>query len=494
MKKMKKIVSLVLAMVMVVAMAMTTFASETANNSTINTKGSITISNTVTGATYSIYRIFDLESYDTTDTSVYEKGVYSYKVNRAWNGFISGDGAAYVTVDDNGYVTWKDSASAADFATKAMVYATANDIDAVATEEATGKEVKFEELDLGYYLVDSTVGTLCGLDTTNPDITIIEKNSAPTLEKYVKEDDWGKRNDADIDDIVEFKAVITVQGYAEDYVMHDTMSDGLTYTGVSKVTKNEAVVENADNAAYVVNDSTDGGCTFEVVFTDAFCESLESGDVIEVYYTAKLNENAVVLGDGNPNTAYLSYTDNSGASGKTPDSITKTYTYEVSVLKYANGNEEKKLAGATFSLYTDKACTSAISFNKPNSDEEIYKVDAEGSVTAITTTTSGTFKIEGLDEGTYYLKETNAPDGYNELGSVIEIKIDHDGKVYNVTTNEENEPVETEVDQVKVNNNSGTLLPSTGGMGTTVIYLAGIILVLAAVVLLAAKRRMSSEN
>ncbi|MBD9116887.1 MAG: LPXTG cell wall anchor domain-containing protein, partial [Clostridiales bacterium] len=172
------------------------------------------------------------------------------------------------------------------------------------------------------------------------------------------------------------------------------------------------------------------------------------------------------------------------ASFETPDSETKTYTWEIPALKYANGDAAKVLAGAKFSLFTDEDCTEMVKFTAK--DGNIYRVDPEGTVTEITTPEDGKFVIEGLDAGTYYLKETEAPAGYNKLGTIVKVTIDHEGKI---TVDKS----ETATDLVKVNNNSGTELPSTGGTGTTIFYVLGSILVIGAGVLLVTKKRMNDR-
>lgn len=506
MKRMKKFVGLLLTMMLVLGMVTTALAA-TGN-------GKITINNTVNGKEYKIYRIFNLESFNsgTKDPEGNITGAaYSYKVNEDWKSFFAtgAEGLNYVTVDANGYVTWKSEAKAADFAEKAIAFATSNSIAVVGNETASGDDtpVVFENLPLGYYLVDSSLGTLCALTTTDPTAEVIEKNSKPSLEKWVKEDDWQKNNDANIGDEVEFKAVITVQGYANSYVMHDKMDDGLTYKEVTKIVLNENETEEKNlvkDTDYTVETTNTDSCTFEVKFKEAFCESLKSGDVITVYYKATLNDNAVVKAPEN-NNAHLSYKDNNDTDKKTEDSNTKTYTWEMPVLKYANSNEETPLAGAKFSLYTDSECTKGneIKFHevKKAGATTVYRVDKAGSVTEITTDATGKFNLEGLDAGTYYLKETEAPEGYNKLDTVVKVVISSEkdnteGAAANELVYKIKQDVNgalTQVDMIKVNNQSGTLLPSTGGMGTTMFYVVGAILVVAAVVLLVTKRRMNND-
>ena len=477
----RKIASLLLALVMVFALATTAFA--------VVEEGSITINNTVDKATYAIYRLFVLESYaGGNDTDA-----HSYKVAEKWESYFAenAEGRNYFDVDKNGYVTAKSGMNAAEFAKKALAYAGEHNIAADANATGNGGSVTVNTLPLGYYLIDSSVGALCSLTTTDPNGVVIEKNGAPTLDKQVQENSeanqapnygWGNRNDANVGETVYFRATITVQGFAKDYVMHDKMDDGLTYDKVSGVTLNGTTV---GTEKYEVVTSNTDGCTFEVVFKSEFCESLKTGDKIVVSYQATLNSNAVVAEPEN-NNAHLSYKDNNGESHNTQDSNTKTYTWEMPVLKYANGNTSNVLAGAKFSLYTTENCEGdPIKFTAKEGN--IYQVTKDGAVSEITTTATGKFEIEGLDAGTYYLKETDAPAGYNKLNTVVKVVISHEGKITvdNGTT---------ETTEVQVNNNSGTELPSTGGMGTTIFYILGSVLVLAAGVLLVTKKRMSTEG
>ncbi|MGN1443775.1 MAG: hypothetical protein ACI4XE_07995, partial [Acutalibacteraceae bacterium] len=164
---MKRTMAILLALIMVFALAAPVMASGS---------GQITVNDAVVGQTYSIYRIFDLESFDASEGTK----AFAYKVNSDWSNFISSEAAkAYISVDKQGYVTWKDSADAAAFAKLALAYAKDNKIAAVASEKATSETVVFTGLDYGYYLVDSSLGALCALNTTKPNAEVNEKNSAP---------------------------------------------------------------------------------------------------------------------------------------------------------------------------------------------------------------------------------------------------------------------------------------------------------------------------
>ena len=473
MKHIKKLASLLLAMVMVFALATTAYAE--------GETGSITINDAVVGQTYTIYQILDLESYNASVNA------YAYKATTAWNTFINSDAikGTYVEVDAQGYVTWKGSADAAAFAKAAQKYAKDNSIANQGSVTATTTTVSFTGLDLGYYLVDTTLGTLCALDTTNPNVVMEEKNEVPTNVKTVEEDstgNYGEKNDADIGQTVNFKSTVTAQAGAENYVFHDTMSAGLTYTGVTGITLNDVAVDT--NSYTVVTTGLTDGCTFEVRFMQAFCDTLKANDQIVISYTATLNENAVIAGAGNPNTSKVSYGDSSNTK-TTPDSQTKTYTWDVDVFKYTmNGETEKALADAKFTLSKNSDGSNPIALvSEGNNVYRVAKTGETGTVTEVTTDATGKFTIKGLDADTYYLTETAAPAGYNKLAGPVTIVIGENGVVNGTTEAPQG------VDEVKVLNQSGTELPSTGGIGTTIFYVLGGVLAVAAVALLIAKRR-----
>ncbi|MBQ4076849.1 MAG: hypothetical protein IJD65_04130, partial [Mailhella sp.] len=207
---MKKLVSLMIALVMVFSMATVAFAADGDE-----VKGSITVNGITKDTTYTIYKMLDLESYAIS-------GAYSYKVNSDWEGFFATDEAKYyMSVGADGYATWNESVSHEDdavvaaFAKLALAYAKENDIAAVASYSANADAASyvFDDLDLGYYLVDSTAGALCGLTTTDPNASINAKNHTPTVDKQVQEDlggKWGDTNTADIGQIVNFMSIVHV--------------------------------------------------------------------------------------------------------------------------------------------------------------------------------------------------------------------------------------------------------------------------------------------
>lgn len=502
MKIIKKIAAIMLSVMMVLGMCSVVGAEGTGTTSgtSATVKGKITISDAVPGQTYTIYKILDLESYDATDP---DNVHYAYKVAKKWSDFFKkgAKGADYVTVDDAGYVTWKTGADVAAFAKEALVYAKDNSV-ANEGSKSCGKEastVEFESLDLGYYLVDSTVGALCSIDTTNNEVTIKEKNGVPSVEKKVQEDskigttdEYGESNTADIGQIVNFKTTITAQAGAQNYVLHDKMDAGLTFKGdvqIQWIKKSDNTTTSLTNGTeYDVTttdlESTDPKCTFHVTFKPDFCDKLAKDDTIVITYSATLNENAVIAGAGNKNETWLKYGDSSVTTHKT----TTTKTYKIPVFKYTKKNGiDKGLPGAIFTLSKSENGGNPIKLVATET-ADTYRVAKETEtagitkITEVTTPDDGRFTIQGLDEGTYYLTETQQPAGYNKLSDPVKIVI-KDGTI---TIGESTNPV----NEVGVENKSGSILPSTGGMGTTLFYIFGAILVIGSGVVLITKKRM----
>ena len=495
---MKKLFAMLLAVIMLLTLAVPTFAAEE--------KGSITINNVVDSTVYEIYRLLDLESYNVTS------GAYSYKVNSDWTGFFStADALNYVAIDSAGYVTWingEDDDSIAAFAKIALAYAKENGIDPVKSSTASGdfvitenqetgkKSGKFSDLTLGWYLIDSNVGALCGLTTTNPDASVNAKNGIPTIDKQVQEDStnqWADSNTADIGQTVYFRVTINVHAGAENYILHDVMSSGLTF---DKVTKIEHVVPGSStettltaNTDYTVwtakgiteetTDDVSDTCTLEVRFSKDFCDSLETNDKLIVYYQAMLNRNAIVAGEGNPNEAWLEY----GEEHYTTHDSTKTYTFGFDIVKTDNTN--KLLDGAEFKIYdaatggTEIAVVlmdDGVTYRRAREDETGVSIDVK----------NGQVRVVGFDNGTYYLEETVAPDGYNKLTARQRFIIS-DSNLDAVF----NDSIFSTGSGVHVVNKTGSMLPETGGMGTMIFILIGTVVMLGAGVLLFAKKRMS---
>ena len=325
-------------------------------------------------------------------------------------------------------MTWvggTDAANVAAFAKAALAHAEEANINPVATKTADGTTVKFENLNLGYYLIDTTLGTLCSLDTTEPDATMNEKNEVPSQEKEVQEDSdgsWGSENTAEIGDTVNYRTTINAKPGAKKYILHDVMSEGLTLNPESITVAEPAGVtkgQDASNGDYhVVTTGLSDGCTFEVVFHQSYLDTITANTDIVVTYSAVVNENAQVSPSDNPNETKLEYGEASNPEDKfTPPSETKTYTFKVDVVKTDDKN--KVLDDAQFKLYDAKTGGNEIALVKVS--DGVYRLakDGETGVEYITTV-NGELEIKGFDANTnYYLEETKAPDGYNKLAERV---------------------------------------------------------------------------
>ena len=482
MKHAKKYASLLLVLVMVFAMGTTAFAAGEA--------GSITIDNAVVGQTYTIYQILDLESYNASTNA------YAYKATTAWNTFINSDAikGTYVEVDAQGYVTWKDGADAAAFAKAAQKYAKDNSITNQGSVTATTTTVSFTGLDLGYYLVDTTLGTLCSLDTTNPNVTMEEKNEVPVPEKTVKEDstgDYGESNTAQIGDTVEFKTVIHAKKGAQNYVLHDQMEEGLTLDQNSitvKVGETELSKGTHYTVAFGVRCKDKNGavaiCDFEITFSNDYLATITADTDIVVTYKAVLNKDAEIADDTNDNDTKLDYGDDSHSNWDT--TTTKTFKFDI-IKTDSNG---KVLNGAKFALYDAETAGNKIDLVKESNGVYHVATDAEKKKEGFTPDVieAGKATVKGLDANTiYWLEEIEAPAGYNKLSERVEVKIENSNLTTDMTDDTWKEG------GVHIINKTGAELPSTGGMGTAIFYIIGSVLVLAAVVLLIVRKRMSDR-
>ena len=474
MKHMKRFVALFAALALVLAMAAPAFADT--GNASMSSDGKITVQNTIKDDTYSIYRIFDLVSFKNDSTGK----AYSYKLSEKWADFTSKS----FTVNKNGYIEWKageTETAAAAFAVEAKAYiASHSTVTPDDTKTASDESVEFDNLPLGYYLVSTSVGSLCSLDTTDKTAEIKEKNSVPSVDKVIVE--YGNP------DKVNYKVTINVTaGNTSKYVLHDTMT-GLDFNNDVKITN--AKNEQLTNGYTVKTTGQTDGCTFEIAFEDSV---LVAGDILTVEYSGTVNASAVIGGDGNKNESHLQF-----ENKNTPSSETKTYVWKVNVHKYTvaktgETENEKALAGAKFVL------------SRGNEGEKEYAVMTGNKVTSwnkefnkatvLVTNDTNDLIYEGLDAGNYQLIETEAPTGYNKLKNPIDVKITASNGSATITYKDADvTQYEAATDAtVKVLNNAGTTLPGTGGIGTTIFYLIGGGLMVAAAVLLIAKKRMENK-
>ena len=521
MKHIKKLASLLLALVMVFALATTAFAEETTY--------SITINNSTAGHTYEAYQIFtgDLQEVTTgegeaaTTTKVLSNIVWGSGVSEAGQTAL-GDAAAKAE-------TLKTEADAKAFAKEVAPYLTTA---AGSANTVTDGKYVISGLTAGYYLVKDQDGSLTGdadayteyIIKVVSDTTATPKSSVPTVEKKVKDTNdstgvtsgWQDSADYDIGDSIPFQLKATLADNVSSYttykvVFHDTLSKGLTYNNDAKV-----YIDGTETNGFTVTATVnaDGTTTLTVSCDDVKALRAGNRSAITVEYTAKLNENAVLGSAGNPNEVYLEYSNNPNKSekgnnetGETPKDVVIVFTYKTIINKV--DSENKPLTGAAFKL--EKLIKGKDGAADTWTTVKEFTVDE--------TTTSFTFS--GLDDGQYKLTETKTPAGYNTIDPIyFVIEATHDVtadaptlKTLNAYLTDANGNKQTEMkDGESVNidlgtvdltagsitttvvNKSGAQLPETGGIGTTIFYVLGGVLVLAAVVLLVTNKRMSGAE
>ena len=497
MRKVKKLLGLLLAAVMVLAMGTTAFADEKTH----------TITAPNNGHTYEVYQIF---------TGDYSEGDNSQKVlsNVKWG--KNGTGTQGDNVSEE-ILTELKNANGSDTEQLAVIkkYAKLQSSDKFGTV-TYGSPL---EVPSGYYLIKDEDGsqeneqdsyTLYIVQVVGENITIAPKAGVPESEKKVDdkndsnttedEESWQDSADYDIGDHVPYQLTATLPDNVSNYTSYtlkfvDTMSRGLTYDADSAevfVNGKSAGKLEPTSANYSGDDDryTDGTVlTWNFDNIKAAPYNAGNNAVITIKYTAKLNNNAVMGSAGNPNKMHIEFSNNPNGegTGKTPDDTNIVFTYKVVVIKV--DEDKKPLAGAQFTLQKKQA---------NGSWEDI------GSATV--SENQATFTFSGLDDGDYKLSETKTPDGYNDIADIVfTITAEHDivsndprltsltgdtttGEI-TFTPNTSNGSLTTDVE-----NKSGAELPETGGMGTTIFYVLGAILVIGAGVLLIARRRTDSEK
>ena len=451
MKMMKKIFALLIAMVMVLGMSTMVFAAGT---------GSITITppddvDTTQTITYNIYKVFDADG---------NGSAISYKL-------VSGKTTAPAgfTVDTAGNVTYSGTSTTgglteADIA--AIAAYVASDSPVATVTSTGGADAVATGLANGYYYITTTTGTVVTIDSTNPNATVDDKNIIPGVDKKItgasSYDADGKKALAQVGTQVEFTATITVGKGQIGYEFNDTMTSGLTYV-VDSLT-----VTGIPAAGYT---ATASGQSIKVGFDDDEIAKLAQGAEIVLTYKATITENAL-NDDPEKNTATISY-GNNGQYTSEP-SVTEVYNAQFTVTK--QDGEEEPLAGAGFVIANAdnkyyKLDNGVVTWVDSIEDADEHVSDAQGAVAAFT----------GLANGTYTLVEKTVPAGYNKAADQNFTVAEHDCTATNLKQT------------AKAINTAGSVLPSTGGIGTTIFYIIGAILVIGAGVVLVTRRRMNAN-
>lgn len=522
---MKKVFAAAAAIATVFGLAATTVA--TANAADGATLTVSTADAKFVGKTVNAYKMFSA----TVGGEGANKAV-SYTLTDTWKPFFmdstaSGlNGATDANVNDkaNEYVSELAGDNLVAFATKASNWAQTQAKNITADKTATvsagatngNYTATFTGLDYGYYVVavpgatlantSGQYATLVSVDSTNVNANI--KGSLPTVDKKVQVNGNGADTaDAKIGDTLTFTLTSTIPDMSayDTYTFNfkDTLSKGLTYGDITSVTVEGVDAPLVKDTDYTVTTTpaAAGNTLLTVGMTDfKNKQQTNAGKKITVTYTATLNENAVVGGAGNVNSATIQYSNDPSSTGtgeSEPDKV-RVFAYGFTVDKYTGDNYNDaatRLAGAEFTL-TAKGDTSAIKFVQVNAgsatEDAVYRVakagETAGTTTTITTPANGKVVFQGLKNGEYTLTETKAPAGYNKLASAIGVKVNgsNDGTdttnaTVNITYNNDNN--DTTYDQtasngvIPVQNKSGAILPGTGGMGTIAFTVIGVLVI-----------------
>ncbi len=489
MKSIKRIIALLLTAVMTMTMSVTAFAASSDYSLTVNVKGGQDLK----GQTISLYKLFDV-----TESGKAPNKNYAYTVNTQYKATLASVLKIAETSKDEEFAAsvtkiGKDNSTevqnfANDFTAKAL---TSNLAATKTSGKITNPSIfyKFESLDAGYYLVYVTGGkeiqsSLVTVDESTKTVNL--KTEAPSITKTAD------RQTVSIGQVVKY----TVTGSVPDttgydkyvYTIHDELSNGLDFVNDANGT---AVTGNTVNVSVAFKDATDASTAPITAKLDAEnnrkmtldlsewvrANQTNKGKEFTVTYYAKVNNKAVVE---EKNKAELVYGNNPSDTTTTKPSEVKTPTYYLNINKYAK-NDNKKLAGAKFKLYKDSVDENNVI--KVTGSEGNYVVDPASTTTEFVSVDSITSEgynlhVNGLAAGTYYLVETEAPAGYNKLTDPIKVEIkkstNEDVNAWTLFNNDEN--VDDKI--IDVENSTGSILPSTGGMGTIAFTVVAALLVL----------------
>lgn len=492
MKSIKRIIALLLTAVMTMTMSVTAFAASPNCSLTVNVKGGQDLK----GQTINLYKLFDV-----TTSQSGNKTNYAYTVNETYKATLAatlnlGNTATNEALVEK--VSGLDKTSVQKFANDFTTKALTQNLDPTTTSgkiAASSQSYTFNDLDAGYYLVYLK----CGKEIQSSLITVEKetntvnlKTEAPSITKTAN------KATVNIGDVVKYTVTGSVPdttGYSDyTYKIHDTLSNGLDFvndangtaleTGATTVNVTVAFGEGITGEGTAPTAATLDTTNKRKMSLDLSewvkANQINKGKEFTVTYYAKVNKDAVVT---EKNKAQLEYGNKPGETTTTTPSEAKTPTYPLDINKIKTGSKEK-LAGAKFSLYTSetdaKNGTNPIKVTGSNGN---YVVNPESTTTEFESVKSidvegYNLRVNGLAEGTYYLVETKAPDGFNKLTAPIVIKI-----TKSTTGNEEDwtlskNDVKEEDKIIDVENSTGSMLPSTGGMGTIAFTVVAVLLVL----------------
>ena len=496
----------------------------------------VTISPAKSGHTYEAYQIFtgNLGTDGSLGNVVWGSGIDQSKLAAEGTDALIKDKDA-ATVSQNLAAKSSDSTDAKAYATAFSGVLSTTHTDSSDFVSTGVGSYTISGLSDGYYLIQDKAGTLNEkndaytsfiLKIIGADVTVAPKSTQPTVDKKIQDETgdaeagategWGNTADHDINESFQFKldATIPAEANLADYKTYkvkfnDTMSKGVTFESIESVTVNgndgtaakSWTLTGTDYDATTPATAEDGTQSWSMTIDDviAKCKGIEiaQGFTVEVIYNAHLNEKATVNdasgSTDNENSVNLEYSNNPNAEGlgKTEDKTVYAFTFGITNKKVIDSVDGDALAGAGFKLYTDEGCTQEYKLVKDDTLGAYRPAKADETAVEMQSATDGTFPIKGLDTGTYYLKETTTPKGYT-TAAVKTIKIDATHSI-----NESGNPQVTLSSDSTLDNKivdkKGSTLPSTGGMGTVLLYVAGIaVFVLAGATLVMALRRRNA--
>lgn len=506
MKHARKLTSLLLALVMVFALAVTAFAQDVAGT---DGTGSITISNAAKGETYTIYKLFNATVHEDEDGN-----------SIAYTGTVPESLNTYFTADENGYISATPAAKQGENMSDGLKTALKDwtaDATATATAESDGSALNFNGLAYGYYVVTTTQGnSVISVDSTMPRVTIFDKNSSkPTeLSKTASE------HNVSIGDTVTYTVRFKTSNYdgagtdakkIVSYTIEDTLPEFL-----SNVTVTSIIVDN-DGDSTTTKDQADVTAQFadKKIVIDWYDEANskflhDNGATVTITYTAVVTDKATIDGAGNTNKVAVTWTTEGGNEPGPDDKVEieeTIYTYAIALKKVNNKGKALPDAVFEFPFYVKSTADT-----KDGAYIYAGTTAAEGLTNQITTPDSGVIVVKGVKTGSYTITEVTAPAGYNKLTAPVTVEAKKTGQIStnttvyldengNTTNMQTEKTIEVKVDipniaatALVVVNKAGTELPSTGGMGTTIFYVLGAVLVVGAGVLLVTKKRMSQSE
>ncbi len=527
---MKKIMALMIAVVMCISMmSAVAFAADQTIATGQGGNYTVTIDSTNDSQTYTIYKIFDAttntarqgETDVSTDTDVTTAGInytlptgkslateYTYTDSSGTSHTVKG--TDWFEIDAAGNITKKSDVEDSAFSTEAFREWAKKFGTQVGTGTGNGDDIIFSELKDGYYFITTTTGSLATVTSVAPNALVKDKNQVPTVEKTEDE------STNDFDDTVSYTVTVHLYPGSTKVTFHDELSAGLTLQGTAPtaVTVGSTTLAATNYTVEKWQAVPDAGDDITISFKQSYLDTITAATDVTITYSAKINSNAVV---NEHNDVYLKY----GENGDTESEHITVYesTFKFKVNKVDGSNNNAALSGAKFVLSTDGTLGDLTETLTDAQKATLLKFDASGNQTQANDATNyileanNAITFNGLDGDaagtTYYLYEVKAPDGYNKLTAPITVKITptfdttDTTKVvsykvsYTLPGGTETDCTATAIDVVhefNVQNNQGTVLPSTGGIGTTIFYIVGGLLAVGAGVVLVTKKRMGKED